>query len=275
MYYTKKPTPEEDILIMNEMRDIHLQWPFYGYRKMTVILRQKGYFVNHKKTKRLMRLAGLKSIYPHKKTTMRNKEHKVYPYLLKDISIVRPNQAWGVDITYIKIRGGFIYLVCLIDLFSRKIMGWAVSIFLDTKVCMDAFENALLEAQPEIINSDQGCQFTSEFWTTKLHQANIQISMDGKGRWVDNVLIERFWRTIKYEAIHLHSFDTVEQAKQAIERFIKFYNEERPHQALRYKTPNQVYKENILQHTENNFEQLPFAADLCDLSNQLLIGGLM
>lgn len=275
IYYEKKPTSEEDIMLMNEMRDIHLKWPFYGYRKITVELRRRGHLINRKKSKRLMDLAGLQAIYPRKKTTMRSKEHKIYPYLLKNVEIVRSNQVWGIDITYIKIRNGFVYLVCLIDLFSRKIMGWAVSIFLDTKVCLRALENALLQGKPEIINSDQGCQFTSNEWTEKLQQCQVQISMDGKGCWVDNRWIERFWRTIKYEAIFLNSFDTVSQVTRAIASYIEFYNEERPHQTLGYKTPNQVYKEKSLKSAITNLEQAAFAATLCDFIDQLTIGGLM
>ena len=270
MYYKKKPVPEEDIMIMNEMRDIHLQKPFYGYRKITAELQNKGHLINRKKVKQLMNLAGLMAIYPRKKNYVHGKAHKIYPYLLKDISIVRPNQAWGVDITYIKIRGGFIYLVCLIDLFSRKIIGWATSVFLDTKMCLAALKNALLIAKPQIINSDQGCQFTSVEWAEELQQNCIQISMDGKGRWVDNRWIERFWRTIKYEAIYLHSFDDAHQAEYAIAKFITFYNEERLHQALGYKTPNQVYNENILKSMNNEFSDAPFVANL---TSELIAGG--
>lgn len=269
MYYEKKPVSEEDIMLMNEMRDIHLKCPFFGYRKITADLRRKGHTINRKRVKRLMDLAGMQAVYPRKKTTIPNKAHKKYEYLLKDVEIVRPNQAWGVDITYIKTRYGFVYLVGLIDLLSRKIMGHSVSVFLDTKVCIDALEKALLEAKPEIINSDQGCQFTSSEWTERLHQCLIQISMDGKGRWVDNRWIERFWRTIKYEAIFLHSFDTVEQVTQAIAEFIEFYNEERPHQALDYKTPNQVYKENILKSTKLNPEQPAIDSSVCVVAEKI------
>ena len=186
-------------------------------------------------------LANLKAIYPKKKTTIRDKSHSVFPYLLKNMDIIRPNQAWQIDITYIKIRFGFVYLVCLIDIFSRRIMGWCLSPFLDTNSCIDALDSALNYAKPEIINSDQGCQFTSHIWHNKLSNHQIQISMDGKGRWADNIYIERLWRSIKYEMIYLHRFDTVLETKTALESYVAFYNDKRPHQALNYYTPNEIY----------------------------------
>lgn len=240
-YYKSVADNASDAILMNEMRDIYTRCPFYGYRRMHVALQAKGYVCNHKKTQRLMRCAGLIAIYPRKKTTIRNIAHKVYPYLLRGLQIVRPNHVWATDITYIKLRNGFGYLVCIIDIFSRKILGWAFSPFLDTQVCIDAFEAARRKGKPEIINSDQGCQFTSNQWTKAMIQNNIAISMDGKGRWADNVYIERFWRSIKYEAVYLHSFDTMAQARKTIGDYIAFYNNERPHQSLDYRTPHAVY----------------------------------
>lgn len=192
-----------------------------------------------------MRLIGLKAIAPYKKTSIRNQAHEAYPYLLKDLIIDRPNQVWATDITYIKIKKGFIYLVCIIDVFSRKIMGWAVSMFLDTQSCLEAYDMARKHGKPEILNSDQGCQFTSGAWTKCLEQDGVKISMDGKRRWVDNVIIERLWRTIKYEAVFLSCYENVAQAKNSLATYIIFYNEERPHQALKYKTPNEVFSEAI------------------------------
>ncbi len=241
VYYSKKEVCMEDVVMMNEIRDIYEKCPFYGYRRMHAVLIQKGYTINRKKVQRLMQLAGIKAIYPKKKTTKRNQEHRVYPYLLKDLKINRPNQAWQVDITYIKVKRGFVYLVALLDIFSRKIVGWNMSIFLDTVSCLDALDKALQIGQPDILNSDQGCQFTSEVWISKLNEEKIEISMDGKGRWADNVYIERFWRSLKYESVFLQSFDSVTQAREAIGRYIGFYNRERPHQALGYKTPDAVY----------------------------------
>jgi putative transposase len=242
MYYQPKPIENDTAILMNEIRDIYQETPSYGYRKITIGLRQRGFVVNHKKVQNLLTLAGIKAIYPGKKTTIRNSEHKVFPYLLRGLVISRPNQVWQVDITYIKMRAGFVYLVCLIDVFSRKIMGWSLSPFLDTTSCLEALKSALKYGKPEIINSDQGCQFTSEAWIENLTREGIFISMDGKDRWADNVYVERLWRTIKYENVFLHSFDTVEQARLTLGKFIKFYNEKRFHHALNYHTPDTVYE---------------------------------
>lgn len=241
LYYKPKPQENYDVLMMNELRNIYHEHPYYGYRKMTVALREIGIKANHKKVYSLLKVAGIQAIYSTKRTTIRNMQHKVFPYLLNDMKIERPNQVWQVDITYIKIRGGFVYLICLIDVFSRKIMGWTLSIGLDTAPCLEALYAALEHHKPDIINSDQGCQFTSEDWVKTLQQRGILISMDGKGRWVDNKYVERLWRTIKYELVYLHSFDTVAQARTAIANFISFYNQRRFHQALNYHTPDAVF----------------------------------
>lgn len=241
LYYNPKVKESDDTVIMNEIQDIYQTAPFYGYRRVTIELRARGFFVNHKKTQRLMQLAGRKAVYPNKKTTIRNPEHKVFKYLLRDVKIERPNQVWQVDITYIKVGNGFVYLTCLIDVFSRKIMGWALSTFLDTATCLEALKNALKHATPEIINSDQGCQFTSAAWVEFLTQQNTLVSMDGKGRWADNVYIERLWRTIKQETVRLYRFDTVGQARMALANYIDFYNKKRFHQVLNYHTPDVIY----------------------------------
>jgi len=178
---------------------------------------------------RLLTIAGLKAIYPAKNTSLRNQKHKVFDYLLKKDEINLPSKVWQVDITYIKLRTGFVYLACLIDVFSRKIMGWALSIFLNTEACIEALEKALLNGKPEIINSDQGCQFTSEMWVNALQQESIKVSMDGKARWADNIYIERLWRAVKYELVYLHSFENVQEARKAIGQYIIFYNQQRPH----------------------------------------------
>jgi len=241
IYYKGQPANESDVLIVNEIVDINKQLPFYGYRRIQVELRNLGYEVNHKKIKRLMISAGLKTLYPKKRTTISNAAHIKYPYLLRDIVIDRPNQVWSIDITYIKIRHGYIYLVCLIDVFSRRIMGWDLSPFLDTRSSLDALQCALSTGHPEIINSDQGCQYTSDEWISVLIKNEIQISMDGKGRWADNIFIERFWRSLKYESLYLHSFETVAEARETFGDYITFYNQRRYHQALNYKTPDAVY----------------------------------
>lgn len=243
LYYEKKIATANDVTLMNEIHDIYCEWPFYGYRKIRAVLVSREYKVNRKKVQRLMQLLQLKAICPAKKTTVRDSKQAVYPYLLKELAIKRPNQVWQIDITYIKIRTGFVYLICLIDVYSRRIMGWYVSIFLDEEGCERALDMALKDASPNIINSDQGCQFTSDNWVNKLIQHKITISMDGKGRWADNVYIERLWRTVKYELVFLHRFETVGDLRNAIEAYVKFYNTQRPHQTLKYKVPDEVYKE--------------------------------
>lgn len=242
MYYEPKPTNNDDAIVMNEVREIYQQRPFYGYRRILVELRKVGLLINHKRLQRLLASSGIRALYPGKKTTVRNPEHKVFPYLLRELNIGRPDQVYQVDITYIKMHHGFVYLIGLIDVFSRKIVGWELSTFLDTASCLEALHKALKHGMPEIVNSDQGCQFTSTAWVENLILNNILISMDGKGRWADNVYIERLWRSIKYENVFLHSFDTVEQARACLSDYIDFYNQQRPHQALNYHTPDEVYK---------------------------------
>lgn len=254
MYYHPNPPDNDDAIILNEVRDIYQESPFYGYRRILVELRKKGFEINHKRLQGLLSRAGIQAVYPKKKTTIRDLRHKVHPYLLRDLCIERPNQVWAVDITYIKIRNGFVYLICLIDVFSRRIMGWSLSTFLDTQPCLEALANALKNGKAEIINSDQGCQFTSDMWIDFLTQHRIKISMDGKGRWVDNKYIERLWRTIKYENVFLHSFDTVDQAREALRKFIEFYNQKRPHQTLNYHTPDAIFNLGIVPSKQQLFE---------------------
>jgi putative transposase len=254
VYY--KPVIEEndDAEMMNIIRDIYVQRPYYGYRRIMVELRKRGYVINHKRVQSLMSLAGIKAIYPKKNTSLRNQQHKVYPYLLKGLKIGRPDHVWQVDITYIRIKNGFLYVFCLIDVFSRKIMGFSVSTFLDTEPCLEAFKDALRKAKPEIVNSDQGCQFTSELWTNYVTSIEVKISMDGKGRWADNIYVERLWRAIKYELVHLNDFETVEQFRKAFAEYVEFYNNERCHQALNYHTPQQVYESGTVSTKRELFE---------------------
>lgn len=269
IYYKPKNTEKNDVKIMNELRDIYLETAVYGYRKMTVALRKRGFIVNHKKVRRLMRLSGLRAIYPTKSATARNVSHKVYPYLLRGMNINRPNQVWEVDITYVKMRNGFVYLVCLIDVFSRKIMGWSLSTFLDTSSCLEALNSALKWGTPDIINSDQGCQFTSAAWIEALQQSGILISMDGKGRWADNVFVERLWRTIKYECAFLHSFVTVCEARLGLGRFIEHYNSSRFHQTLNYHTPNVIYELKTIPTKQKLFEW--FDIQNCRLNQEVVM----
>lgn len=255
MYYKPKEKINDDSIVTNAIVDIYTKHAYYGYRKMHVELRKIGFNINHKRVQRLFREAGLRAVYPSKNLSLRNQKHKVFEYLLKDLKIERINQAWQTDITYIKLRQGFVYLVCLIDVFSRKIMGWNVSTFLDTESCLEAYKNALLTGnKPEIINTDQGCQFTSEKWVEFVHKTGVLISMDGKGRWADNIFIERFWRAIKYEMVYLQSLETVAQARSAIGTYIEFYNNQRPHQALNYHTPAVIFEKNCIPTKKDLFD---------------------
>jgi putative transposase len=241
-YY--KSIKEEDIdnWLMNEIYEIWMKYPFYGYRRITAILNKSGYHVNNKKIRRIMSLMDLQAIYPKKKTTFTNKEHKIYPYLLRDLIINKSDQVWATDISYIKMSKGFVYLVALIDLFSRKIINWQLSITMEKEFCIEMLETALISnKKPEIINSDQGSQFTSNEWIKVLINNNIKVSMDGKGRCIDNILMERFWRSIKQEEIYIKPCDSVTEIRENIKKYINFYNQERPHQSLDYQTPDEVY----------------------------------
>ncbi|MFH1831839.1 MAG: IS3 family transposase [bacterium] len=241
LYYKLKQSDNKDVIIMNEIRGEYERHPFYGYRKIHEALLEKNFKHNIKKTQRLMTLTGLSAVAPYKKTSIPNKEHKVFPYLLKNLVIDHPNQVWKTDITYIRIRGGWVYLVCIIDVFSRKIMGWALSPYLDSEACIVALEVALMHGNPEIFNSDQGCQFTSEMWVGRLEKEGIKISMDGKGRWADNIIIERFWRSIKYEALRFHALENIAEVRLIVKDYINFYNRERFYQSLDYKRPDEIY----------------------------------
>ena len=244
------------VTLMNEIQEIYLSYPFFGYRKITAMLRGRGYDVNRKCVSRLMSLLGLRALYPKKNLSKRRKEDAVFPYLLKQYPPVQPNDAWCVDITYIKLFQGFAYLTALIDMVSRKVMGWCLSPFLDTQSCLEAFEMAIMIGIPLIMNSDQGSQFTSVGWLEAMTKYGIKISMDGKGRCLDNITIERFWRSIKYEEVYLKAYESLVAARKAIAAYMEFYNSVRPHQALKYKTPNQVYEEMKDKKTQSSLDIL-------------------
>ena len=240
-YYHAEAPPDESILA-NEIHEIWLDMPCYGYRKITKELQRRGHTINHKKVLRLMRDMRIMALYPKPRTTMINNQHKKYPYLLRDLKIIGPNHVWKTDITYIRLPGGFVYLIAIIDVFSRFIISWSLSTTLEVDFCIEALESALQHwPKPEILNTDQGVQFTSAAWTQAVEQAGIKVSMDGVGRWADNIYIERFWRTLKHEYVLLHSFETVKDAKKSIGRFIDTYNYKRLHQSLGYLTPAEVY----------------------------------
>jgi len=243
VYYRLKPIPEQDLALMRKIDEIHLKRPFFGSRKIRDRLQRQGYRVNRKKVQRLMCLMGISALYPkRRRTSLPEKGHKIYPYLLRDLAVVRPNQVWAADICYIPMARGFLYLVAIMDWYSRKVLSWRLSNTLDTEFCVDTLEEALHRyGAPEIFNTDQGAQFTSAAFTGKLKAAHVRISMDGKGRWIDNVFVERLWRSLKYEEVYLKAYDTVALAHRGIGEYLDFYNQERPHQSLNRLTPDEAY----------------------------------
>jgi putative transposase len=226
---------------MRLLDEQYTRTPFYGVRKMVWWLDEQGYPVNPKRVRRLMRLMGLEAIYPKPRLSLPAPGHKIYPYLLRDLTIIRPDQAWCSDITYIRLRGGFIYLVAVMDWFSRYVLAWEVSVSLETSFCVSALNWALERGRPDIFNTDQGSQFTSHDFTGRLEDHGIDISMDGRGRVMDNIFIERLWRTVKYEEIYLKDYLDVPEAMAHLKIYFAFYNHERPHQALGYQTPAAIY----------------------------------
>ena len=243
----RKPTgiSDDNIDLMRKLDELHLKHPFKGSRRLRDDLWDShGLQVNRKRVQRLMRLMGIRALHPGAKTTRPNPQHKIYPYLLRDLEIDRVNQVWCTDLTYIPMRKGFLYLVAIMDWHSRKVLSWRLSNSLDAEPCVEALEEALASHDtPEIFNSDQGCQFTSDDFTDLLKDHGVKISMDGKGRWMDNVFIERLWRSLKYEEVYLKAYDSVAQAKQGIGDWLMFYNQERRHASLGRMTPDQVYFE--------------------------------
>lgn len=232
---------------MRLIDEIHLRYPFMGSRRIVDELADKGHHVNRKRVQRLMRVMGITAIYPKKKTTIANAAHKVYPYLLRELTIHHANQVWATDITFIPMAKGFVYLVAIIDWYSRKVLSWRLSNTMDTSFCLEALDEAIARyGVPEIFNSDQGCQFTSEAFTQRLKDNNIRISMDGKGRWIDNVFVERLWRSLKYEEVYLKAYESIEQAQLEIQQYFMFYNTQRKHQRLNKQTPDHVYQEALL-----------------------------
>ena len=221
---------------MRAIDEQYLKTPFYGSRKMA-----ETFGVNRKRVQRLMRLMGIEAIYRKRRTTWPAAGHKVYPYLLRDVKIIRPNQVWATDITYIPVNQGFLYLVAIMDWFSRYVLSWRLSNTLDVRFCLEALDEALLERRPEIFNSDQGSQFTAAAFTSRLEAQGVAISMDGRGRVIDNIFIERLWRTVKYEEVYLKDYADAWEAEDSLGAYFHFYSHERIHQALDYRTPAEVY----------------------------------
>lgn len=233
---------EEDLLLCRLIDEEYTRRPFYGSRRMVVYLARQGLAVNRKRVQRLMRLMGLAGMAPGPSTSVRHPDHRVYPYLLRGIVVSRPNQVWSTDITYIRLARGFVYLVAIIDWYSRRVLAWRISNSLDTSFCVDCLEDALsLHGKPEIFNSDQGSQFTSVAFTGVLKREGIAISMDGRGRALDNIFVERLWRSVKHEDVYLKGYNTVADLILGLTEYFVFYNDERPHQSLENRTPNAVY----------------------------------
>lgn len=241
-YHVPKPVSDEELALMRLVDECHLKHPYYGSRRIRDWLEDQGHLVNRKRVQRLMRTMGLTALYPKRNLSLANQAHKVYPYLLRDLVIDRPNQVWATDITYVPMARGFVYLVAIMDWYSRRVLSWSVSNTLDTRFCIDALNEAIdNHGAPEIFNTDQGSQFTSEEFTGVLKQHDIRISMDGKGRWVDNVFVERLWRSVKYEEVYLKAYDSIGAARASLGKYFTFYNRERRHQSLDRQTPDDVY----------------------------------
>jgi putative transposase len=242
VYYLPRPVPAVDLAIMRRMDELHLEFPFAGSRMLRDLLNQEGTPIGRRHVATLMRRMGIVAIYHKPNTSKPAPGHKVYPYLLRGLTIDRPNQVWAMDITYIPMARGFVYLAAVVDWCSRRVLSWRVSITLEAAFCIEALEDALARhGRPEIVNTDQGSQFTSKGFTDVLVKQGIAISMDGKGAWRDNVFVERLWRSIKYEEVYLRAYDTVSEARASLRRYVSFYNGRRPHSSLDRQTPDHLY----------------------------------
>jgi putative transposase len=241
LYYQPVGESEENLRLMRLIDEEYTRHPFYGSRRMTVWLGEQGHEVNRKRVSRLMEVMGIEALYPKARLSRPGEGHKIYPYLLKGVEVTRVNQVWSTDITYIRMAEGFVYLVAIMDWFSRFVLSWALSVTMELDFCVEALKRALGRGRPEIFNSDQGSQFTSEKFTGQLETRGIAISMDGRGRCFDNIFIERLWRSLKYEEIYLRDYGLVPEARAAIGNWFRFYNQQRPHQSLGYRTPAKLY----------------------------------
>lgn len=240
-YYQPERDDSYNLVLMNRIDEQFTKTPFYGVPRMTAWLNREGYPVNQKRVRRLLRAMGLEAVYPKPRLSLAHPEHKKYPYLLKDFVIDRPDQVWVSDITYIRMVHGFVYLTAVMDWFSRYVLAWQISITLETGFCLQALEQALGISKPEIFNTDQGVQFTCLDFTGRLEREEIRISMDGRGRVFDNIFVERLWRTVKYEEIYLKHYQTVSEVRGGLAKYFLFYNTERIHEALDYRTPYELY----------------------------------
>jgi len=241
LYYQPAPPSAETVAVLHELDKLYTDYPFYGSRRMVAALRELNYEVNRKRVQRLMRQLGLAAIYPGPRTTVPHPGHQIYPYLLRGLTITAVNQVWSTDITYIRLRGGFIYLTAVLDWASRYVLAWEVSNTLDGAFCLSALDRALRIATPQIFNTDQGVQFTSQAFTGRLQQAGVRISMDGRGRALDNIFVERLWRSVKYEDVYLKDYESMRDAVAGLRAYFEFYNETRHHQSLDYRTPSALF----------------------------------
>lgn len=242
-YYEPRTETQENLALMRVIDQQYTDHPDFGSRRMAIWLGKQGHEVNRKRVQRLMRLMGLEAVYPKPKLSLPGQGHKVFPYLLRDVKIDRVDQVWSTDITYVPMPNGFMYLAAIIDWYSRYVIAWRLSNTLDGSFCLELLDEALGQGRPEVFNTDQGVQFTAEAFPSRLLSAGVAVSMDGKGRCLDNVFVERLWRSVKYEEIYLRCHETVPQLSQGLGRYFAFYNEERPHQSLDYRTPGDVYRE--------------------------------
>ncbi len=242
LYYEPRPTSEDDLRLMRRIDELHMEFPFAGSRMMKGLLRQEGFTVGRLHVATLMKTMAIEALYRRPNTSKPASGHKVYPYLLRKLAMTRPNQVWAMDITYIPMARGFVYLVAVIDWFSRKVLAWRLSVTLETGPCIEALKEAMRRhGKPEIMNTDRGSQFTSVDFIKVLKDGDIQIGTDGKGAWRDNVFVERLWRTIKYEEVYLRAYDSVSAARENLRRYLEFYNTRRPHSSLDGRTPDQAY----------------------------------
>jgi putative transposase len=248
VYYRPLVNPR-NLALMRLIDEIYTEHPFYGARKIRHILREKGYRVGRRRVRRLMRLMGLEAVYPKPNLSKPHHNHKIYPYLLRNVAIERPDQVWSSDITYVRFKQGWVYVIAVMDWFSRRVLAWETSTTLDSGFCLNALHRALQYGTPDVFNTDQGSQFTSTEFTDILKERSIQISMDGRGRALDNIFTERLWRSLKYEEVYLREYASVSEARQGISNYFEFYNQRRPHQSLGYQTPEAVYN-NLKQSTK-------------------------
>jgi putative transposase len=244
LYYRPAPVSTGDLALMRRIDERHLEHPFFGTRRLVQMLKREGTAVGRQHVATLMRRMGIEAIYRKKRTTIPEPGHRIYPYLLREVAIDRPNQVWASDLTYLPMAKGFAYLVAIVDLYSRKVLAWRVSNAMSSEFCVEALEEALARyGAPEIFNTDQGSQFTDQDFTAPLLAKGVRVSMDGKGRWIDNVFVERLWRSVKYEDIYLHAYATPREVTIGLSRYFHFYNERRVHQSLAYRTPDEMYFE--------------------------------